>query len=57
MAKKVVPNTKHLVEYYDLLADDYNSRWVNFVDNQYKVVKPFAEKVHSQFGKGASRCG
>jgi len=44
---------KQLVEYYDLLADDYNSRWVNFVDNQYKVIKPFAEKVNSSFGKGA----
>jgi trans-aconitate methyltransferase len=54
MRKKGSPGTKNnIIEYYDLLAEDYNSRWVTFVDNQYKVMRPFVDKVYSQFGKGA----
>lgn len=50
---KVKNDLKNLIEYYDLLAEDYNSRWVTFVDNQYKVIKPFVDKVYSNFGEGA----
>jgi len=40
MRKKGSSGIKNnLIEYYDLLAEDYNSRWVTLVDNQYKVIK------------------
>jgi len=46
-------NEPGIVEYYDLLAEDYDSRWVTFVDSQQKVIKPFADKVKEAFGDNA----
>lgn len=45
----VLENQK-LVNYYDEKAEEYNSRWRNYIDSQKKVLQPFIQKLKADFG-------